>query len=136
MSIDLPTTQHCTARELAVWCCDVQLARAITYLEMVRIGQIDPGPEIDKLLGEDSLLTWNTEEIDAVQRRLALTLCIKRYARSDGAIKRSLPYLITDTIRECVFRYRMEVLRAYFGENYGRANQQSCDGSRNGSSRG
>lgn len=100
MSIDLPTTQHCTARELAVWCCDVQLARAITYLEMVRIGQIDPGPEIDKLLGEDSSLTWSVEEIDAVQRRLALTLCIKR----------KLPFLITNTIRECVFRYRMEVL--------------------------
>jgi hypothetical protein len=126
MSIDLPTTEHSTARELAAWCSDTQLSRAITYLEMVRIGQIDPGPEIDKLLGEDSLLTWNTEEIDAVQRRLALTLCIKR----------SLPYLITNTIRECVFRYRMEVLRAYFGENYGRANQQSCNGSRNGSSRG
>lgn len=110
MSIDLPDTGHSSARELAVWCSDVQLARAVTYLEMVRIKQISPGPEIEKLFGEDSLLTWDMYELDAVQRRLALTLCIKR----------KLPYHITDMIRECVFKYRMEVLRAYF-ERQGRS---------------
>ena len=110
MSIDLPLTGHSSARELAAWCSDVQLARAVTYLEMVLIKQITPGPEIEKLLGENSLLTWTPEEVDAVQRRLALTLCIKR----------KLPYLITNTIRESVFRYRMEVLKDFFGEGHGR----------------
>jgi hypothetical protein len=110
MSIDLPATEHSTARELAVWCSDVQLARAITYLEMVRIKQINPGPEIEKLLGEDSSLTWTIEEVEAVQRRLALTLCIKQ----------KLTYHIADMIRQCIFRYRMEVLRAYF-ERQGRS---------------
>ena len=104
MSIDLPNTGHSTAIELAVWCSDVQLARAVTYLEMVRIKQITPGPEIEKLFGEDALLTWDIYELDAVQRRLALTLCIKR----------KLPYHITDMIRECVLQYRTEVL-ADFG---------------------
>jgi len=99
MSVDLPVTEHCTARELAVWCSDSQLARAITYLELVRIKQISPGPEIENLLGEDSLLTWNEWEVDAVQRRLALALCIKR----------ELPHLLTNAIRESVFRHRMQV---------------------------
>lgn len=101
MSIDLPDTGHSSARELAVWCSDVQLARAVTYLEMVLIKQITPGPEIEKLLGEDSSLTWTIEEVEAVQRRLALTLCIK-HGLTD--------YQITNTIRDCVFRHRMEVM--------------------------
>jgi len=112
MSVDLPTTEHSTARELAEWCSDVQLARAITYLELVRIKQINPGPEIENLLGEDSLLTWTPEEVDAVQRRLALTLCIKR----------KLDYKITSVIRESIFRNRVEVqadfnMRGYVPRN-------------------
>jgi hypothetical protein len=106
MSIDLPLTGHSSARELAAWCSEVQLARAITYLEMVRTKHISPGQEIERLFGEDeedTFLTWTPEELDAVQRRLALTLCIKR---SNGAVC----YAISDTIRECVFRYHAEVL--------------------------
>ena len=117
MSVDLPLTEHCTARELAGWCSDSQLARAITYLELVRIKQINPGPEIERLLGENSLLTWTPEEVDAVQRRLALALCIKR----------ELPYLLTSAIRESVFRHRIKVLGDFFGEGHGRGRGGTVD---------
>ncbi|MCK9567452.1 hypothetical protein M0R72_00720 [Candidatus Pacearchaeota archaeon] len=110
MSVDLPTTEHATAQELAVWCSDVQLARAITYLELVHLKQIQPGPEIEKLLGEDSLLTWNEWEVDAVQRRISLALYIKRTLKVD---RRKASYPITRIIHNCVECHRGEVLSSY-----------------------
>jgi len=113
MSVDLPTTEHATAQELAVWCADVQLARAITYLELIHSKQIIPGPEIEKLLGEDSLLTWNTWEVDAVQRRLALALCLKRNLKVEPREGFQPSYPIARIIRNCAECHRAEVLSSY-----------------------
>jgi hypothetical protein len=113
MSVDLPITEHSTARELAVWCDDAQLARAITYLELVHLKQIHPGPEIERLLGEDTLLTWNTWETDAVQRRLGLALCIKRNLNVEPREGFQPSYPIVRVIRNSVDCYRVEVLRSY-----------------------
>jgi hypothetical protein len=104
MAIDLPTTEHNTARELAAWFSAEQLGRAIAYLELVHDKKINPGPEIERLLGENTLLTWTIWEADAVQRRLALALCIKKNVKN---------YPITKTIQENVNRNRDEVLRSY-----------------------
>jgi hypothetical protein len=51
MSVDLPATGNQSARQLAAsQISEGQLARAIAYLELVRSKQINPGPEIEKLL--------------------------------------------------------------------------------------
>lgn len=103
MSVDLPTTGNSSAREIAVWCSDSQLGRAIAYLELVKSKQINPGPEIERLFGENTLLSWTFEEVIAVQHKLALALCIRR----------GLGYVLTQQMRENVFRYRTEVLTSY-----------------------
>lgn len=113
MSVDLPTTEHATARELAVWCDDAQLARAITYLDLVHTKQIHPGPEIEKLLGENTLLSWTVWEVEAVQRRLALALCIKRNMKVESREGFQPSYPIFRIIRNCVECNRVEVLRSY-----------------------
>jgi hypothetical protein len=123
MSVDLPATENWPARTLARWFSETELSRAITYLELVRVNQISPGQEIEKLLGEDTLLEWTMEEVEAVQRKLALALCIK-HGRSFG--------FITKEIQESVFRNRMEVMRSYQSHrvNYGRTNEANGHGSR------
>jgi hypothetical protein len=115
MSVDLPTTERWPARTLAKWFGEIQLGRAIAYLELVRTGKITPGPEIEKLLGNDSCLTWTFEEVDAVQRKLALAICIRN----------GLGYQISHSINRAVFRHRIEVLASYEegSRSFGRFNQ-------------
>jgi hypothetical protein len=104
MSVDLPATENHSARAIAVWFSEIQLGRAITYLELVRTKAIpNPGPEIEKLLGPDTSFTWTMEEIDAVQRKLALAICIQKRR----------PYFLTKEIRDNVLKHRTEVLKSY-----------------------
>ena len=129
MSVDLPATGNQSARQLAAsQISEGQLARAIAYLELVRSKKINPGPEIEKLFGQDTLLTWNNAdmaELNAVQNRLALAICI----RCRLGIK------ITAVIRESVFRNREEVLQSYRAHgrnNYGRVERANNYGTRRG----
>ena len=108
MAVDLPITGHSTARELAQWFADEQLARSIAYLELVLTEKIKPGPEIEKLLGENSCVNFRLEEkkweIEAVQRRLAFALCVKR----------NIPeYPISRVLRNSADGNCVEVLRSY-----------------------
>jgi hypothetical protein len=118
MSVDLPATGNQSARELVDWCSDLQLGRAIAYLELVRIGQINPGPELETVLGSDSLLTWTVEEIVAVQNKLALALCLRANPKLtlQELVKRKP---ISDAIHTSVFKHRMEVLNSYNGRDHG-----------------
>ena len=122
MSVDLPTTENTPAKELAQYISDIQLGRAIAYLELVRVRKIMPGPEIERLLGADSLLTWTIEELVAIQNRLALALCKQK----------SLGYAyMSRLINQNIFRYRREVFQSYTeyrGKN-GKFNSQSRNGS-------
>jgi hypothetical protein len=123
MSVDLPATGNQSARQLAASQVSYnQLARAITYLELVRCKQIDPGPEIEQLFGPNTLLTWDIFELNAVQNRLAFAICIRG----------RLEIKITAVIRESVFRNREEVLRSYreHGRNYGRITKSRDYGTR------
>jgi len=160
MSVDLPATGNQSARELVDWCSDLQLGRAIAYLELVRIGQINPGPELETVLGSDSLLTWTVEEIVAVQNKLALALCLRanpltlqelgkrklqEKALPAGSFTPSQP--ISDAIYTSVFKHRMEVLNSYNAgtgskssayhnvRDHGISNSQGCVGSRGNSRR-
>jgi hypothetical protein len=104
MAVDLPIVQHETARSLATWCTAEQLARAIAYLELVYNKKFHPGREIERLFGDDSLLVWTMDEVDALQKRLGLALCIKRGFKD---------YPITRMIKESVQRNCNEVLNSY-----------------------
>lgn len=109
MSVDLPNLENESARELARWISEEQVERAIAYLELVRLEEIQPGPEIERVLGSDSLLTWTVWELVAVQNRLGLVLCIKRNVRK-----------ISAQIHYSIFRRRQEVKISYFSwRNYG-----------------
>jgi hypothetical protein len=70
--LDLPSTEHWPAHILARTFPRRELCEAIAYLELVRTGKWMPGPEIDRL-GIDPL-TYTNEELEAVQRRLALAI--------------------------------------------------------------
>jgi hypothetical protein len=113
MSIDLPTTEHATARELAIWCSDEQLARAIAYLELVYNKTIHPGPEIERLLGENSAASWGFEEVNAVQNRLALALCLKRGIKKEIRIGNEDSYPIFRIIRNCIDLKIQKILSSY-----------------------
>lgn len=110
MAIDLPITTSDTAADLAWKCTDVDLSRAITYLELVQEEEIQPGPEIERLLGDDTLLLWNVWEVRAVQNRLALALCIRRNVskqQTEGS------YPLSRIISNCVECHRESVLKSY-----------------------
>jgi len=108
MSVDLPLTEHWSARVLAFSISEIQLRRAITYLELIRIKKISPGPELGCLLGTSS--GWTMDDIDAMQRRLSLAICIKNRKG----------YLISKEISESVSRYKEEVLSSYNENHYRR----------------
>jgi hypothetical protein len=74
--IDLPLTEHWPANVLARAFTEKQLCEAIAYLEMVRTSEMIPGPEMFNL--GISPLNYNTEEIVAVQRKLALAVQKRR----------------------------------------------------------
>jgi hypothetical protein len=76
--LDLPPTEHWPARILAKSFSEEDLARAIAYLELVRSGEYIPGPEMF-VLGID-VLEYTTEEVEAVQRKLALAISYQRRA--------------------------------------------------------
>lgn len=124
MSVDLPATGNQSARQLAAsQVSENQLARAITYLELVRCKQIDPGPEIENLFGPNaSWINLDILELNAVQNKLAFAICIRN----------RLGTKITEVIRESVFRNREEVLRSYreHGRNYGRITKSRDYGTR------
>lgn len=124
MSVDLPATGNQSARELVDWCSDLQLGRAIAYLELVRIGQINPGPELETVLGSDTLLTWTVEEVVAVQNRLGLAICLLANPKItlQELVERKP---ISGAIHTSVFKHRMEVLNSY---NAGRAGSASHNG--------
>lgn len=119
MSVDLPQTGDQSARELVDWCSDLQLGRAIAYLELVRIGQIIPGPELETVLGSDGFLTWTAGgreaalwDVVAVQNKLGLALCLR--ANSKITLQEmGTRKPISVSIHTSVFKHRMEVLNSY-----------------------
>lgn len=110
MNINLPTIANSSAREIAAVCNGEEIETAITYLELVRLEELRPGHEIDRLLGKwyldyaernlvapkENARYW---EIVAVQNKLALALCIQRGST----------YNLSEQISESVFHKRREV---------------------------
>ena len=75
---ELAPTEHWPAQVLAKTFSEDQLADGIAYLELVRTGELTPGPEMFRL--GVSPLDYTTEELEAVQRRLALAISYQRKA--------------------------------------------------------
>ena len=76
MFFELPPTEHWPAKVLARTFSEVQLREGIAYLERVRTGKYTPGPEMFNL--GISPLDYTSEEIEAVQNRLALAISYQR----------------------------------------------------------
>lgn len=91
----LPPTEHWTANVLSRAFTRRELCEGIAYLELVRSGKFVPGPEIARL-GIDPL-THTSEELDAVQRRLALAVL-----HQDLATRDTCTYSLTATIDSAV----------------------------------
>jgi hypothetical protein len=124
--LDLPTTENLPARTIAKNFDLPQISRAISYLELVRTRRITPGQELLRLLGPDesglTLLNWEMEEIVAVQRKLALAICIKNNLTSSVTLGRVVEYPITTTINKAISLYNKEVIASYENNNHGKSN--------------
>jgi hypothetical protein len=123
MGIDLPTTENNPARKLAGLFSEEQLARAIAYLELVKIRKIYPGPEIQNLFGPGTLLSWQesgNSELEAVQNRLAFAICIQQN-NMNSVDEKGKPNFIRKQVNRSIFKYRAEVLDEY-NNQHGRTN--------------
>lgn len=76
--IDLAPTENWPAHVLAKTFSEDRLYEGIAYLELVRTGEVTPGPEMFRL--GVSPLDYTNEEIEAVQRKLALAVSHQRKA--------------------------------------------------------
>jgi len=76
MELELPPTENWPAHTLAKTFHEDDLSLSIAYLECVLLGEICPGPEMFRL--GISPLNYCDEELQAVQRKLALAISYKR----------------------------------------------------------
>jgi hypothetical protein len=76
---ELAPTENWPAHILARTFSESQLSDGIAYLELVRIEELTPGPEMFRL--GVSPLSYTTEELEAVQRKLALAISYQRSQR-------------------------------------------------------
>lgn len=103
-NVDLPLIYGMTAEMInKSICSNTQLEQSITYLELVILGEINPGKELEKFLGRECWGTWNHEELEAVRNRLMLALC-KRFGKG---------YQLRRVLGESVFRQRNIVTKVF-----------------------